>query len=55
MQNARRALAAADSACIIRTGRIADRGPARHFAARDDLFESFLGTDPANPVEGPMP
>ena len=42
-QNARRALEHADSAYIIRTGRIVEHGPAAQLAAREDLFGSFLG------------
>ena len=42
-QNARRVLNAADSAYLVRTGRIAQSGAADELAAREDIFGSFLG------------
>ncbi|MDE0066796.1 MAG: ABC transporter ATP-binding protein [Acidimicrobiaceae bacterium] len=42
-QNIRRVLESADSACIMRTGRIVERQQAERLAARTDLFDSFLG------------
>lgn len=52
-QNARRALAAADSAYLIRTGHIAESGSAQQLAAQKDLFRSFLGDSPADSDTGP--
>lgn len=42
-QDARRILELADSAFIMRSGDIVASGPADVLAARDDLFEAFLG------------
>jgi branched-chain amino acid transport system ATP-binding protein len=42
-QNAQRALAVADRAYVLRSGEIADEGPAAELAERTDLFDTYLG------------
>jgi branched-chain amino acid transport system ATP-binding protein len=42
-QNASRMLAVADRAYVLRSGEVAAGGPAAELAARDDLFETFIG------------
>lgn len=54
-QNTRSVLAAADHACIMRTGRIVERGAATDLARRADMFGSFLGDDAAAHAAGPKP
>lgn len=45
-QNVRKVLAVADRAYVLRTGRVAESGPAAELAARDDLFATFVGGAP---------
>jgi branched-chain amino acid transport system ATP-binding protein len=42
-QNAQRALEVADRAYVLRSGAIADEGPAGELAERTDLFDTYLG------------
>ncbi|MDP6029570.1 MAG: ABC transporter ATP-binding protein [Arenicellales bacterium] len=42
-QNAQRMLAVADRAYVMRSGEIVADGPAAQLAAREDLFETYLG------------
>jgi branched-chain amino acid transport system ATP-binding protein len=42
-QNAQRALEVADRAYVLRSGVIADQGPAAELAGRTDLFDTYLG------------
>ena len=42
-QNAQRALEVADRAYVLRSGAIADEGPARQLAGRTDIFDTYLG------------
>ncbi len=46
-QQARRALSIADRAYVLRTGRIVAEGPAAELAQRADLFEAYVGGEPA--------
>jgi branched-chain amino acid transport system ATP-binding protein len=61
-QNAQRALEVADRAYVLRSGVIADEGPAAELAQRTDIFDTYLGVgadadgphaDPDAPGEGP--
>ena len=42
-QNAQRALEVADRGYVLRSGAIADQGPAAELAGRTDLFDTYLG------------
>lgn len=51
-QNARRALQLADRGYVLRTGRIVAAGAGAELAAREDLFDAFLGAARAEGAAG---
>jgi branched-chain amino acid transport system ATP-binding protein len=51
-QNAQRALEVADRAYVLRSGAIADQGPAAELAARTDIFDTYLGAAGDDAEEG---